>query len=68
MENSNPGFNCPVCGFQIEVSLKELLLDQKISCPSCLTELKMNTGTSNEAQEALQKFQQLKDNLDPPQE
>jgi transcription elongation factor Elf1 len=67
-ENRLAGFNCPVCSFFIEVSIKGLLYDTNHRCPRCSTDFKMDRNESSEALELIQKVHTAMENLDSVKE
>lgn len=58
------GFNCPNCGFFIEVSLKSLLFGKSQDCPSCLTKFEMDRQESKTALSLMQNLNTAIDNLE----
>lgn len=53
-QNRPSGMPCPECQFFIQLSLEDLLYKQSFQCPSCLLEITMNRGDSQEALKLLQ--------------
>lgn len=57
------GIPCPECSFFISISIENLLYQQSFKCPSCLLELTMDRGNSQEALEWLQKVNVAMENV-----
>ncbi len=57
------GFNCPVCGGFIPVSIQQLLTEEKFTCPQCVLEIRLNKDDSQKALNALQKVQDAEDDV-----
>lgn len=63
-EEKKSGFNCPECGFFVEVSLKTLLFNKNQQCPSCLTQFTMDREESKPALELMQKLNTVIENIE----
>jgi transcription elongation factor Elf1 len=57
------GFNCPVCNGFIPVSMQQLLMEERLVCPQCSLEIKLNSEKSKKALDALEKAKSAKDGV-----
>ena len=57
------GFNCPVCGGFIPVSIQQLLSVERFVCTQCFLEIKLNRGESQKAIDALEKVKAAEDGV-----
>ncbi|MCW3127334.1 MAG: hypothetical protein JWO03_2992 [Bacteroidetes bacterium] len=59
-----PGFDCPKCGFFIEMSIESLLYSSSQVCPGCTTAYSMDREKSNDALKLVQKLHVAMKNID----
>lgn len=52
---------CPECGFGISISLEAVLYNKSFSCPSCLTQIKLE---QKESKDVIEYLKSIENNMD----